>query len=569
MSVDIGGETQRSDGHAAAMLAFGTLATQLNDALGRVRPALEPHAARLPDGTLAGLDVLLAEFARRRIRIALYGEVKAGKSTLLNAIAGAALSPVAFEPLTSIPVRVTYGERTAWRVGNRRLDSVAALERLMREQAFAGGAQEVVAETDLDLLELGGQVDLLDTPGVGSAAEFDAVSADALRSLDAVILVVRYPALFTQFTRHVMDGLQADIGKLFVVWNLDADCAELTPVERTRHAETLRANVAGAHDLFLVDARAGFRAMQADDGAGSVASGLTTLIAALRRFASSTGREVAALREAAKRAHRALAAAHDCLVERHASLDHLLKETRTLLMAVQARAEAEVRAARGRFGDCENALVRIREEAAATAAQLARECRRQLRRARRQWIRRGDYGALAAATATATAGYADAVASANQATEHAVHAAAAAFGTSVVGTPRSRTAPAVGPLAPEERIDRAARGRAQLLRRALWRNWYVPGLTTLDRTGIIEDVKAQAVWVNGVVQAARDAGRTTLASRLTDITQRADAELQQIKLETNFAANEAEFEQLSQHLPQVAAQVERARHIAAEARALF
>ena len=126
-------DTQAADERAGTARAVGALTTRLNDALAHARDALEPHAALLPEGTLGGLDALLAEFARRRIRIALYGEVKAGKSTLLNAIAGAALSPVAFEPLTSIPLRVTYGERTAWYVGQRRLDSLADLERLMRE----------------------------------------------------------------------------------------------------------------------------------------------------------------------------------------------------------------------------------------------------------------------------------------------------------------------------------------------------------------------------------------------------------------------------------------------------
>ena len=65
-----------------------------------------------------------------------------------------------------------------------------------------------MVETDLDLLQLGGQVDLLDTPGVGSEERFDTISSGALHSLDAVILVVRYPALFTQFTRALMHGLE-------------------------------------------------------------------------------------------------------------------------------------------------------------------------------------------------------------------------------------------------------------------------------------------------------------------------------------------------------------------------
>ncbi len=63
-------------------------------------------------------------------------------------------------------MRVTHGTRTVWQVGSHRLDSVGELTQVMR----TGGrdASEVVVETNVDLLQLGGQVDLLDTPGVGS-----------------------------------------------------------------------------------------------------------------------------------------------------------------------------------------------------------------------------------------------------------------------------------------------------------------------------------------------------------------------------------------------------------------
>lgn len=572
MTADVSVNTQAAEEHAAATRAVGVLTTRLNEALAQAREALTPHAALLPDGTLAGFDTLLAEFARRRVRIALYGEVKAGKSTLLNAIAGAALSPVAFEPLTSVPVRITYGEQTAWRVGGRRLDSLAELERLMRDgtaDAALGGVNEVVVETDLDLLELGGQVDLLDTPGVGSDAQFDIVSADVLRSLDAVILVVRYPALFTQFTRHLMDGLQTDIGKLLVVWNLDADCAELTPVERTRHAETLRANVAGVHELFLVDARAGLRAMQAEDGAASVASGLSGLIAALRRFASSGRREVTALREAAKRAHQALAVAHRCLTERHAALEQALADSRTRLRGVQDGADAEAAAARGRHADFESTIVRIGQESSANALRIATDLRTQLRRAQRRWRRSGDYTALAAAVAAATSSYADAVEAANRATRETLHAEATSFGTNADSSPRPRTEPVCTTLAPEDRVERATSGRAQWLRRALWRRWYLPGLATLEDAGITDDLDAQASWVDTVTQALRTAASSTFAGRLAEIAQRAEAEMQQIKSETNFTANEEEFSQLSQHVPIVAAQHDATTRINGEARPLL
>ena len=572
MTVDGVGDHDAVDTARATARTVGTLATRLNAALTRAHQALEPHTAHLPDGALAALDTLLAEFARRRIRIALYGEVKAGKSTLLNAVAGAALSPVAFEPLTSIPLRVTYGERTTWRIGERRLESLAALEQLMREastEGALGDAHEVVAETDLDLLELGGQVDLLDTPGVGSAAQFDAVSADVLRSLDAVVLVVRYPALFTQFTRRLMDGLQADIGKLFVVWNLDADCAELTPVERARHAETLRTTVAGAHELFLVDARAGLRAMQTEDGTASVASGLTGFIAALRRFASSGRREITALREAAKRAHHSLTVAHHCLTERHAALEQTLADARARLQAVQAAADAEAAAARRRFASFDTAVGRIVHDAGPTAERLAADFRTQLRRARRRWIRSGDHAALSGAVATATAGYADAVETANRHTRQALHAETERFGTQATLAARARTEPKAAPLAPTDRIERATLGRAQWLRRALWRRWYLPGLASLERQEMAQYLAAQAAWVNASAQAVREAASATLAARLREITQHAEAQLQEIKTETAFAANEAEFAQLSADVPIVAAQCDAAQRVTADARPLL
>ena len=75
--------------------------------------------------------------------------------------------------------------------------------------------------------------------------------------------------------------------------------------------------------------------------------------------------------------------------------------------------------------------------------------------------------------------------------------------------------------------------------------------------------------MNDTAQAVRDAASATLAERLAEITQRADAALQQIKTAANFDANEAEFAQLSKHVPIVAAQHDAAARINAEARPLL
>ncbi|MFW6239916.1 MAG: dynamin family protein, partial [Thermodesulfobacteriota bacterium] len=416
------------------MQVYGALSTQLNEALTDTRKALTDHAGLLPEGRLQDLDNLLAEFAGRRIRIAFYGEVKAGKSTLVNAVAGQELTPTDFGPLTAIPVRITWGSENAWRVGEHRFDRVSALYEIMKTGPES--SDEVVVETPSDLLRLGGQVDLIDTPGIGSQDRFDQISGEALRSLDTVVLVVRYPALFTRYTRHIVTELQNDIGKLFVIWNLDASCAELTAEERRRQADNLRTRVAGAHELHLVNGREAFRAARSGDQQGISASGLSDFMEAVRNFAASQKREVAALREAAKRGAVWLEDAQVAMEKREAALSESLKTTREWLDDAEKRANAEKSENQANFQAFEeemNAAERQRANAAKTAAS---KLRGDIGAARRSWIFSADAAFLENAVRQAAETYADEIATACQAYMQSVQAAAKRFDVVVPATPR-------------------------------------------------------------------------------------------------------------------------------------
>lgn len=532
----------------AARRAYGVLATGLSEALAEVRVALADHAELLPEDRLQEFDGLLDEFAQRRIRVAFYGEVKAGKSTLINALAGSELSPSAFDPLTSLPIRLTYGPQQVWRLGDRTLSEVDEVARLMR--MGPPQAAEIVVETPSDLLRLGGQVDLIDTPGVGSDDRMDAISAEVLRSLDAVVLVVRYPGLFTKLTRALMAGLESDIGKLFVVWNLDADCAELSQEERARHAETLRADVAGAHELHLVDARRALRD-RGEGGDSSGKSGLESFVAALGLFAASEKRQVAALREAAKRADRWLAEAEEALTRRREHLSVKLEEVGSRLDDVRAAANSEERATRDQFDHFNASLELAERDRAAGMNRCAALLLRSLRAGRRRWARTGEIDTLQAAVAAAVNAYENGAQTVGHDYTMAIAHAASEFGSEFAADVAGGNLSAPEPIAADERIDRSKQGKAQWLRRIVWRRWYLPGLAAMEREGIESDLASRGAWAQGVQQNASEAMRAVMQQRIDAIAARREAQLERIMDETNYDAEVAELAGLEDHVPAI------------------
>lgn len=541
---------------------YGRLASRFHASLAAARAALSPHAGLLPAGRLARFDALIGDFERRRVRIAVYGEVKAGKSTLVNAIAGTPLSPSSFGPLTSVPIRITFGEQTTWSAGGEVFASADALAEAMRSDI---AVDEVAVTTALDLLQLGGQVDLVDTPGVGSDDRFDMISAQVLARLDAVVLVVRYPALFTRFTRHLMQQLESEIGKLFVVWNLDAACTGLPAEELEHQVDALRRNVAGIHDLFTVDAQRALQAAQDGDADGLAASGLPHFVEGIRSFASSDRRAAISLRETAKRVEKWLRQADEALTKRRSKLEGSIAETRRQLDAIQSDADAHIAAAREAFAGFQKAVAEIAAADADQATKGALAYRKQLRKARRRWFRNGDAAALGEAIRTASEAYADGVDAQLIATTNALHAAAQEFGTVVSAAPRERIVPSVASLAPEDRLARAGDGRLRGVRRRLWRGWYLPGFDALWRGAVDAEIGARADWRNNAARTAEGAGQATLDARVVETEQRAARTSELLRQERRLVAEEQELAAIERDGPVVRENRARIAELAAAA----
>jgi GTP-binding protein EngB required for normal cell division len=140
---------------------------------------------------------LLERLEERTFNVALFGRVSSGKSSLLNALLGAAILPTGVTPVTSVPARIRLGGTASIGVryadGRRETLALDALAQLASE-AYNPGNVKGVARLEViyparDHLAEG--IEFVDTPGIGSLAT--AGAAEALSYLPrtdlAVILV--------------------------------------------------------------------------------------------------------------------------------------------------------------------------------------------------------------------------------------------------------------------------------------------------------------------------------------------------------------------------------------------
>ena len=282
------------------------------------QPPLQAALARVGEAAhLLGLDDVAdqaAEAGRRlaglTLEVAVVGEFKRGKSTLINALLGSDVLPAGVLPLTAVPtvlerlelecgdpvLRVAFADG---RVEDHQLDELAAF---VTEEGNPGnrlGVQRVVARLHAPLLDQG--VRLVDTPGVGSVLEHNTAATDAyLPSLDAAILVTSADPPISQGERAFLERVAEHAVRLFVVLN-KADYLQAEELERT---VSFTEQVVGQ-----VVARAGSSwpgpvyALSARAGVGDP-DRFARFAADLRRFLSE-GRAAAVADAAARSARRA------------------------------------------------------------------------------------------------------------------------------------------------------------------------------------------------------------------------------------------------------------------------
>jgi GTP-binding protein EngB required for normal cell division len=242
----------------------------------------------------------VVQLAEDRFNLAVVGQFKRGKSTLMNAVLGRDLLPTGLLPLTSAITTLCYGStervvlrRTGWALEQK--VPLAQLANFITERGNPGNEKGLVeARVELPLPFLRRGLHFIDTPGIGSARHENTATTYAfLPQMAAVIFVTSVDAPLSEAEERFLLDIRGQVRQLFVVVNKmdmlgDTDREEVLGYIHTRVEQLL--GIGDAH-LSPLSARDGLIAKLNHDDAGIHRSGLAPFEQALTTFlAEAQGR---------------------------------------------------------------------------------------------------------------------------------------------------------------------------------------------------------------------------------------------------------------------------------------
>jgi GTP-binding protein EngB required for normal cell division len=238
---------------------------------------------------------LIVRLAEDRFTLAVVGQFKRGKSSVMNAVIGRDLLPTGVLPLTSAITVLRYGPQERLiihRDGTQFAEEtpVWRLAEYVTEKGNPGNQKKVrTACLELPLAFLRRGLEFVDTPGVGSTIEANTSTAYAfLPQCDAVLFVTSVDTPLTKTEIEFLGRIREHVRKVFFIVNKTDLLAGAEREEVLRFvAETLKTHMGGEPIRVLpLSCRLGLAAKMAGDADGYAASGLKALEETLAAFLS-------------------------------------------------------------------------------------------------------------------------------------------------------------------------------------------------------------------------------------------------------------------------------------------
>ncbi len=218
------------------------------------------------DEVLARSSEVLTRVENDVFRIAVVGEFKRGKSTLINALLGREVLPADILPCSATLNRVTYGLHPAVKLRFRPDESGARREETISIDALADYVTKLTPDSEQRAAAIEEAVvyypvkycrdkaDIIDTPGLNDDAAMTDVTLQVLPKVDAAILVILAQSPFSSYEADFLSNLLThDLGRvLFVVNRMDEirrprDRERVLQAVRDRIRRTLESRAADLH----------------------------------------------------------------------------------------------------------------------------------------------------------------------------------------------------------------------------------------------------------------------------------------------------------------------------------
>jgi GTP-binding protein EngB required for normal cell division len=239
----------------------------------------------------AKLNALRERLAEERFHLAVLGQFKRGKSTLLNALLGEALLPTSIVPLTAIPTFLRVGSALQARVtyqndhqpetflGQQVEDLAAFLARFVTEE---GNPHNHLAVAHVEVFHnapiLRQGVVLIDTPGIGSTFRHNTeATLNFLPQCDAALFLVSADPPVTEVEVAFLKEVRAKVARIFFILNkVDylGDEERQTALNFFRKVLQEQVGLTGDIPIFCISARQGLLARQTGDARLWTQSGL-------------------------------------------------------------------------------------------------------------------------------------------------------------------------------------------------------------------------------------------------------------------------------------------------------
>lgn len=183
------------------------------------------------DGNASGINSVLTRLAEDNFNVAIIGEFKRGKSTLINALLGKDVLPMDVLPTTATLNKISYGitpfvkieykDGKVEEIGIDKLnDYVTKLTKESEERAKT--IKEASVFYPVNYCKNG--VTIIDTPGLNDDEKMTEVTLSVLPQTDAALMVVMAQAPFSESERDFLESrvITSDLGRvLFVVTGID------------------------------------------------------------------------------------------------------------------------------------------------------------------------------------------------------------------------------------------------------------------------------------------------------------------------------------------------------------